>query len=196
MNPPVSYLQTEVLDLAYERRGDPSGQSVVLLHGFPYDARSFDDVAAALADAGLDVVVPHLRGYGATHFRSDDTQRSGQQAALAADLLDLIDGLQLEQPILVGFDWGGRAACAAAILWPHKVGGLVAIGGYSVYDPAVMASVADTPEYEARDWHQWYFQIERGRVGLAKYRRELARQLWSEWSPSFDRRADGRRRSH
>lgn len=182
---PVEYLKTGSLDLAYERRGDPDGFPVVLLHGFPYDPRSFDETADELARNGADVVVPYLRGYGPTRFRSESTLRSGQQAALAADLRDLIDGLHLGTPIVAGFDWGGRAATAAAALWPQKVGGLVAIGGYSVYDVARMASEPDTPEFEARDWHQWYFQIERGREGLKRYRREIARQLWSEWSPGW-----------
>lgn len=185
MQRPVEYLKTDILDLAYERRGDPSGFPVVLLHGFPYDPRSFDDTAEELAHSGADVVVPYLRGHGRTRFLSDGTPRSGQQAALATDLRDLIDGLQLDKPIIAGFDWGGRAACAAAALWPHRVGGLVAIGGYSVYDMARMASVPDTPEFEAKDWHQWYFQIERGREGLKQYRLEIARQLWSEWSPRW-----------
>jgi len=182
---PVEHLKTDVLDLAYERRGDPGGFPVVLLHGFPYDPRSFDDTAEELAQNGADVVVPYLRGYGPTRFRLDRTLRSGEQAALAADLRDLIDGLQLDKPILAGFDWGGRAANATAALWPHKVGGLVAIGGYSVHDVSRMASVPDTPEFEAKDWHQWYFQIERGREGLKRYRREIARLLWREWSPRW-----------
>lgn len=185
MQHPVEHLKTDVLDLAYERRGDPGGFPVVLLHGFPYDPRSFDDTAEELAQNGADVVVPYLRGYGPTRFRLDRTLRSGEQAALAADLRDLIDGLQLDKPILAGFDWGGRAANATAALWPHKVGGLVAIGGYSVHDVSRMASVPDTPEFEAKDWHQWYFQIERGREGLKRYRREIARLLWREWSPRW-----------
>lgn len=184
----VQYLQTDILDLAYERHGNPSGFPVVLLHGFPYDPRSYDNVAEHLAQNGADVIVPYLRGHGPTRFRSDSTPRSGEQAALAADLINLIDGLQLDTPIVVGFDWGGRAANAAAALWPGKVGGIVAIGGYSVHNAAHMAAVPDTPEFEAKDWHQWYFQIERGRAGLEQYRREIAQRLWGEWSPlwTFD----------
>lgn len=185
MTQTVHHVTTEVLDLAFERRGEPGGFPVVLLHGFPYDPRSYDEVAEELASNGADVVVPYLRGYGPTRFRSDTTQRSGQQAALASDLRDLIDGLGLKAPIVAGFDWGGRAACAAAALWPEKLGGLVAVGGYSVHNVRAMATVPDLPEYEAKDWHQWYFQIERGREGLKQYRREIARQLWREWSPNW-----------
>ena len=190
MTQTVHHVTTEVLDIAFERRGKPGGFPVVLLHGFPYDPRSYDDVAAALAANGADVVVPYLRGYGPTRFRSEASPRSGQQAALASDLRELIDGLGLEKPIVAGFDWGGRAACAAAVLWPEKLGGLVAVGGYSVHNVRAMATVPDLPEYEAKDWHQWYFQIERGREGLKQYRREIARQLWREWSPNwgFDER--------
>lgn len=186
MTQTVQHLSTELLDLAFERRGEPGGFPVVLLHGFPYDPRSYDEVAEALAANGADVVVPYLRGYGPTRFRSDTSARSGQQAALASDLRDLIDGLGLDQPIVAGFDWGGRAACATAALWPEKLGGLVAVGGYSIHNVREMATVPDLPEYEAKDWHQWYFQIERGRAGLNMYRREIARQLWQEWSPNWD----------
>ncbi|MET0855038.1 MAG: alpha/beta hydrolase [Microterricola sp.] len=186
MTQTVQHLTTELLDLAFERRGEPGGFPVVLLHGFPYDPRSYDVVAVELAANGADVVVPYLRGYGPTRFRSETSARSGEQAALASDLRDLIDGLGLDQPIVVGFDWGGRAACAAAALWPEKMGGLVAIGGYSIHDVLAMAAIPDVPEFEAKDWHQWYFQIERGRAGLKRYRREIARQLWQEWSPNWD----------
>ncbi|HEY0249867.1 MAG TPA: alpha/beta hydrolase [Gryllotalpicola sp.] len=186
MEQAVHQLVTRTLDLAFERRGDPSGPPVVLLHGFPYSPRSFDEVAALLAESGADVVVPYLRGYGPTRFRSASTPRSGQQAALASDLRELIDGLGLGRPIVAGFDWGGRAACLAAMLWPEKVGGLVTIGGYNVHDVKAMATVPERPSTEAKNWYQWYFQNERGREGLRRNRRELARQLWHEWSPHWD----------
>ena len=182
----VHHLTTDTLDIAFERRGDPDGSPVVLVHGFPYDPRSYDDVAARLATSGAAVVVPYLRGYGPTRFRSASTPRSGQQAALASDLRDLIDGLGLDKPIVAGFDWGGRAACLTAMLWPEKVSGLVTIGGYNVHDVKAMATIPEAPEIEARNWYQWYFQNDRGREGLSRYRRELARQLWHEWSPDWD----------
>ncbi len=185
MRQPVQHLTTPVLDLAYERRGDPGGSPVVLLHGFPYDPRSYDDAAGRLAAGGADVVVPYLRGYGPTRFRSADTLRSGQQAALAADLRDLIDGLGLDRPVVAGFDWGGRAACLVAMLWPDRVRGLVTVGGYNVHDVATMATVPAPPASEAPNWYQWYLQHERGRAGLTRYRRELARRLWREWSPRW-----------
>jgi len=173
------------LDIAYERRGESEGWPVVLLHGFPYDPRCYDDVATILAAAGADVVVPYLRGYGTSRYLSPDVIRSGQQAALAHDLRDLVEGLELAKPIVAGFDWGGRAACVASMLWPDHVSGLVSVGGYNVHDIAAMARIPELPAAESRNWYQWYFHSERGRAGLSRYRREIARQLWAEWSPSW-----------
>jgi pimeloyl-ACP methyl ester carboxylesterase len=174
-----------VLDVAVERSGDPAGWPVVLLHGFPYDVRAYDAVAAGLAEAGADVVVPALRGFGGTRFRDQATLRSGQQAALAHDLLELIDALQLTAPIVAGYDWGGRAACLVALLWPERVSGLVTVAGYNVQDIAA-ASVPKPPEVERRYWYHYYLHGERGRAGLAAFRADFARQLWAEWSPTWD----------
>jgi pimeloyl-ACP methyl ester carboxylesterase len=172
-----------VVETGYERRGDPAGWAVVLLHGFPYDPRCFDAVADLIAGDGAHVIVPYLRGYGPSRYRDAAVTRSGQQAALAGDLRELIEGLGIARPIVAGFDWGGRAACVAAMLWPRLVSGLVTVGGYNVHDIAAMAASPQPPAEEARNWYQWYFHSERGRAGLTRYRRELTRQLWSEWSP-------------
>ena len=182
---PIHHLLGGQLDIAYERHGEPGGWPVVLLHGFPYDARCYDDAAEVLGANGADVVVPYLRGYGATSYRDPRTIRSGQQAAFAQDLRDLIEGLSLARPIVAGFDWGGRAACVASMLWPELVGGLVSVGGYNVHDIATMSRTPELPAVESRNWYQWYFHSERGRAGLNLHRRELARQLWSEWSPTW-----------
>ncbi|CAN5591504.1 alpha/beta hydrolase [soil metagenome] len=182
---PIHHVQGGQLDIAYERHGERGGWPVVLLHGFPYDPRCYDEVGAVLAAKGAEVVVPYLRGYGATKYRDEATIRSGQQGAFAQDLRDLIEGLSLARPIVAGFDWGGRAACVASMLWPELVAGLVSVGGYNVHDIATMASIPELPVVESRNWYQWYFHSERGRAGLARYRRELARQLWSEWSPAW-----------
>jgi pimeloyl-ACP methyl ester carboxylesterase len=177
-------IRAGVLEVAVERHGVPAGWPVVLLHGFPYDPRCYDDVAPTLADAGAHVVVPYLRGYGPTRFLDPATPRSGQQAALAADLRVLIAALGLAAPIVAGFDWGGRAACLAAMLWPREVRALVTVSGYHVQDIAA-AAFPVPPEAERRLWYQYYLHGERGRAGLAAHRREFARLLWREWSPDW-----------
>jgi pimeloyl-ACP methyl ester carboxylesterase len=174
------------VEIAFERSGDPDGWPVVLLHGFPYDVRGYDDVVGRLTSAGADVVVPYLRGFGPTRYRDETVPRSGQQAALGSDLRELIDALELARPIVAGFDWGGRAACVASALWPHLVGGLVTSGGYNVHDIAAMGVTPDLPGRESRMWYQLYLHSDRGRAGLERYREDLARQLWGEWSPGWD----------
>ena len=171
-----------VLDVAYEEAGPASGTPVVLLHGFPYDIHAYEDVTPKLAAMGYRVIVPFLRGYGATMFRSPDTPRSGQQAVLGTDLLALIDALALPSAVLAGYDWGGRAACVVAALWPERVRGLVSCIGYNIQDIAT-ASKPLPPETEHRLWYQYYFHAERGRAGLAANRRALCRLLWQLWSP-------------
>lgn len=180
----VAVVRAGVLEVAYERHGDPAGRPVVLLHGFPYDTRCYDTVVARLADAGADVVVPYLRGYGPTRFIDDATPRSGQQAALAHDLHDLIAALGLDRPIVAGFDWGGRAACLVAALWPEQVSGLVTVDGYNVQDIAA-ATIPAAPVVEASFWYQYYLHTERGRAGLTANRRDFARLLWQQWSPTW-----------
>ena len=173
-----------VLDVAFQRHGPAGGWPVVLLHGFPQDVRCYDGVAAELAAAGADVVVPYLRGYGGTRFASADTLRSGQQAALAHDLRELIDALGLATPIVAGFDWGGRAACLVSMLWPARVSGLVSVSGYNVQNIPASGQPAP-PEDERKLWYQYYLHNERGRAGLAAHREAYARLLWREWSPNW-----------
>jgi pimeloyl-ACP methyl ester carboxylesterase len=157
---------------------------VVLLHGFPYDPRSYDEVAPALAARGCRVIVPYLRGYGETRFRSAETMRSGQQAALARDLVELMDGLAIPQAALVGYDWGGRAACIVAALWPARVRCLVTGGGYAIQDIGAAAAPL-APLTEHRLWYQYYFHTARGRAGLTANRGELCKLLWRLWSPTW-----------
>jgi len=177
-------VRTATLEIAYEERGPASGTPVVLLHGFPYDPRCYDEVVPPLAAAGCRVIVPYLRGYGPTRFLAAETPRSGQQAALAQDLLDLLDALALPSAVLAGYDWGGRAACIVAALWPERVRGLVSGCGYNLQDIPGSALPAD-PEQEYRYWYQYYFHSERGRAGLAANRRALCRLLWRLWSPNW-----------
>jgi pimeloyl-ACP methyl ester carboxylesterase len=180
----VRRVTTPLLEIAYEEHGPPDGGAVILLHGFPYDPRCYDAMAASLSADGYRVVVPYLRGYGPSRFLSAETMRSGQQAALAGDLLDLMDALSIQRAALAGYDWGGRAACIVAALWPRRVRCLVTGNGYNIQD--IAASVAPLPpEQEHRFWYQYYFHGKRGRDGLAANRYALGRLLWSLWSPSW-----------
>jgi pimeloyl-ACP methyl ester carboxylesterase len=179
---PVRTLATSVLSIGYHDIGD--GPAVVLLHGFPYDIHAYADTAPILADTGFRVVVPYLRGYGTTRFRDHATPRSAEQAALASDVIDLLDGVGLSRAIFAGFDWGARAACAAAALWPQRCSGLVSAGGYALHHLGSSATPT-RPEREAALWYQYYLMSERGRAGLTIYRREFARLLWHQWSPQW-----------
>jgi pimeloyl-ACP methyl ester carboxylesterase len=178
-------VRTSILEIAYEERGPAGGVPVILLHGFPDDVRVWDGAAAPLAEAGHRVLVPYLRGYGPTRFLSESTPRSGQQAALGKDLLDFMDGLAIESAVLAGYDWGGRAACIVAALWPRRARCLVSICGYNIQAIARSGTPAD-PGREHRLWYQWYFQTERGRAALQSNRRGLCRLLWKLWSPNLD----------
>ena len=172
------------LDIAYQEVGPAGGSPVILMHGFPDDVHAYDSVAPSLAAAGSRVIVPYLRGYGPTRFRDPTTPRSGQQAALGHDLLSLMDGLGLRHAVLAGYDWGGRAACIVAALWPDRVAGLVSIGGYNIQNIANALHPA-SPDAEYRYWYQWYFHTERGRAGLSANRRPFCRKLWELWSPNY-----------
>ncbi|MCU1399847.1 MAG: alpha/beta hydrolase fold family protein [Acidimicrobiales bacterium] len=180
----VSTIAAGVLEISFEEHGSRSGTPVVLLHGFPYDVRAYDVVAADLAADGCRVVVPYLRGYGPTSFIDDGTMRSGQQAALAADLLALLDALEIDRAVVGGYDWGGRAACIVSALWPDRVLGLVSGGGYNIQDIAASGEPR-SPDDEHRAWYQYYLHGERGRAGLDRNRVEFCRLLWSLWSPTW-----------
>jgi pimeloyl-ACP methyl ester carboxylesterase len=176
--------RTSLLEIAYEESGPETGFPVLLMHGFPYDPRAFDEVVPPLVAAGHRVIVPYLRGYGQTRFLEADTPRSGQQAAIGRDLVELMDALGLPAAVVAGFDWGGRAACVAAALWPERVRGLVSANGYSIQDIAGSVAPA-SPQQEHRLWYQYYFHTERGRAGLQANRRELCKLLWQLWSPNW-----------
>jgi pimeloyl-ACP methyl ester carboxylesterase len=181
---PLRHVDAGVLNVAYCEEGPATGPVVMLLHGFPYDIHSFVDVAPQLAAQGCRVIVPYLRGYGPTRFRDSATPRSGEQAAIGADLMALMDALGIKRAVFAGYDWGGRAACVGAALWPERCAGLVCVNSYLIQDIArAMAPVR--AEREAPLWYQYYFQIERGRAGLAANRRGIAKLLWQQWSPNW-----------
>ena len=181
----MEFVQAGALRAAYETAGEPDGWPVILLHGFPYDVRAYAEVAPLLALAGARVIVPWLRGYGATTFRDAAALRSGQQAALGHDLRDLIEALGLERPLVGGYDWGGRAACVVAALWPEAISGLVTVDGYNIQNIAAGLEPLD-PETEHALWYQFYLHGDRGRAGLAQNRSDFARLLWRLWSPGWD----------
>lgn len=180
----IQNIKTPTLTVAYEEHGPATGAPIILLHGFPYSPRGYDEIAPALAARGYRVIVPYLRGYGPTRFNSPDTLRSGQQAALAQDLLDLMDALALPKAALCGYDWGGRAACIVAALWPERVRCLVTGDGYNLQNiPG--STQPQAPETEHRLWYQYYFHTPRGVEGLTKNRRDLCELLWKLWSPTW-----------
>jgi pimeloyl-ACP methyl ester carboxylesterase len=181
---PLRHVDAGVLNVAYYEEGPAEGPVVMLLHGFPFDIHSYVDVAPLLAAKGCRTVVPYLRGYGATRFLDQTTPRSGEQAAIGADLMALMDALGIRRAVFAGYDWGGRAACVAAALWPERCTGLVSVNSYLIQDIA-RAMVPAKPEREVPLWYQYYFQLERGRAGLAANRREIARILWKQWSPNW-----------
>ncbi len=182
--PNLRRINAGVLDVAFHDLGPAAGPPVFLMHGFPYDVHSYVEVAPMLADKGCRVVVPYLRGFGPTRYLSAATPRSGEQAALGADLLTLMDALKVPQAVLAGYDWGGRAACVVAALWPERCKALVSFNSYNIQNIA-RAMEPDSPENERMLWYQYYFHNERGRAGLVKDRRAVCRLLWQLWSPTW-----------
>jgi len=181
----VRFVQTPMLNIGYEEHGDASGFPIILLHGFPYDIRSFDGVIAPLVEAGHRVIMPYPRGYGPTRFLDPDAPRMAEQAAIGQDVVDLASALGINRMALAGFDWGLRAGCITSILHPEMVAGFVAMGGYSVQNTVQKEQPA--PAFrEARMWYQWYFNTEQGRVGLEENRRDIIRHLWETWAPTWD----------
>jgi pimeloyl-ACP methyl ester carboxylesterase len=181
---PLKTVPTRVLDVAYYEAGPPDGDAVLLLHGFPYDVHSYVDVIPPLVDVGLRVIVPYLRGHTPTRFLDPATPRSGQQAALGADVIDLMDALDIPRAILAGYDWGGRAACIVAALWPERCAGLVSVNGYLIQDIS-SAMTPIRPDLEAGFWYFFYFATERGRQGLTANRRDIAKVIWTRNSPKW-----------
>ena len=177
-------ITTPVLDIAYLEFGEPDGWPCVLSHGFPYDPLCYVESAEIIAASGARVIVPWLRGYGPTQFLSPDTIRSGEQAALAADLRDLLDALSIERAVLAGYDWGGRAACIVAALYPERVEALVTVNGYNLQNIAKCNEPAPAA-LEAGFWYQYFFHNERGRRGLQRDRNDICKLLWKMWSPDW-----------
>ena len=173
------------LNVSYFETGPIDGVPVILLHGFPYDIHSYLEVAPVLSNARCRVIVPYLRGYGKTSFLAKKTLRSGQQAALGYDLLNLMNSIKIDKAILAGYDWGGRAACVVAALYPERCLGLISCNGYNIQD-IKNSSKPSNPNTEQKLWYQYFFHSERGRLGLINKRHDFIKYLWQTWSPSWN----------
>jgi pimeloyl-ACP methyl ester carboxylesterase len=173
------------LNVGYAEAGPGDGSAVVLLHGWPYDIHSYVDVAPLLAAAGYRVIVPYLRGHGATRLLSSETFRNGQQSVIAVDILALMDALEIERAILAGYDWGARAANVIAALWPERCKAMVSVSGYLIGSPEANRTPLP-PKAELQWWYQYYFATERGRAGYDKYRHDFAKLIWRIASPKWN----------
>ncbi len=154
---------------------------VLLLHGFPDDARTWNEVAAALAGEGYRTIAPFLRGFGPTRILPA-APRGGEIAAIANDALDLTDALGIERFHVIGHDWGARAAYALAAIAPRRLYTLAALA--VAYGTNVAAQHLDVEQLRAY-WYQWYFATPRGAAALAESRAEFCRDLWRTWSPGW-----------
>jgi pimeloyl-ACP methyl ester carboxylesterase len=180
----LKQVEAGVLNAGYVETGPADGPAVLLLHGWPYDVHTYAEVARRLESAGYRVLVPYLRGYGTTRFRSAETMRNGQQSALALDIMAMMDALKIRRAIVGGCDWGARTANIMAALWPERCKGMVSVSGYLIGNRAA-AGTPLPPEAEYQWWYQYYFATERGRAGYDKYRREFARLIWRLASPRW-----------
>jgi pimeloyl-ACP methyl ester carboxylesterase len=181
---PLRHIKAGVLNIAYFEAGPADGPPVFLMHGFPYDIHTYSEVIPWLTNKGCKVYVPYLRGFGDTRFLSEQTPRSGEQAALGADLLAFMDALNVPQAVLAGYDWGGRAACVVAALWPERCNGLVSFNSYNIQNIA-RAMQPDSPANEHSLWYQYYFHNDRGHAGLTRDRQGFCKLLWKLWSPTW-----------
>jgi pimeloyl-ACP methyl ester carboxylesterase len=181
----LKQIDAGVLNVGYAEAGPADGPPVILLHGWPYDIHSFVDVVPALASAGYRVLVPYLRGYGATRFLSRETFRNGQPSAVAVDVIDFMNALRIEKAVLAGFDWGGRTACIGAALWPERVRALVSVSGYLIGNQEA-GKMPLPPKAEFEWWYQFYFATERGRIGYEKNRHDFNKLIWRQTSPKWN----------
>jgi pimeloyl-ACP methyl ester carboxylesterase len=182
---PLKQINAGLLNVGYVDAGPATGPVVILLHGWPYDIHSFVDVVPLLIAKGYRVIVPHLRGYGSTHFLSSETVRNGQQSIVALDIIALMDALKIKKAIIAGFDWGARTADIMAVLWPERCKALVSVSGYLIGSQAA-GKTPLPPSAEFQWWYQYYFATERGRVGYDKYRHDFAKLIWQLASPKWN----------
>ena len=182
---PLKQIDAGLLNVGYVDEGPPDGPPVILLHGWPYDIHSYLDVVPLLTAKGFRVLVPYLRGYGSTHFRSADTVRNGQQAALASDVIDFMDAVKIPSAILGGFDWGARNADVVAAIWPERVKALVAVSGYIIVNLEANQQPLP-PQAELGWWYQYYFSTDRGLRGYRQNTRDFNKLIWHNASPTWN----------
>ena len=182
---PLKQIDAGVLNIGYAEAGPANGAPVILLHGWPYDIHAFVEVAPLLAGSGYRVIVPHLRGYGTTRFRSSEALRNGQPSALAVDVIDLMDALKIRKATLAGFDWGARSVNIVSALWPERVKAMVSVSGYLIGNQQAGKQPLP-PAAELQWWYQFYFATERGRIGYQKYTHDFAKLIWKIASPKWD----------
>jgi pimeloyl-ACP methyl ester carboxylesterase len=180
----LKQIDAGVLSVGYAEAGPANGPPVLLLHGWPYDIYSFVDVAPLLASAGYRVIVPYLRGYGTTRFLSNDTFRNAQQAAVALDVIALMDALKIGKAVIGAFDWGARTANIIAALWPERCKAMVSVSGYLIGNPEAN-KLPLPPQGEFEWWYRYYFATERGRLGYEQYRRDFNKLIWRQASPKW-----------
>ncbi len=182
---PLKQIDAGALNIGYAEAGPATGAPVILLHGWPYDIYSFVDVAPSLASAGYRVIIPYLRGYGSTRFRSSDSPRNGQPSVVAADTIAMMDALKIEKAVIGGFDWGARSANIIAALWPERCKAMVSVSGYLIGSQAA-GKVPLPPQAELQWWYQFYFATERGQLGYDKYRKDFSKLIWQLASPKWN----------
>ena len=178
-------LKTDKLNISYFEIGHKNSIPVFLMHGFPYDIYAYKNVVEILKKHDLRIIVPYLRGFGPTKFLNKSLLRSGEQAALGKDLIDLMDGLNIKKAILAGYDWGGRAACIVSALYPQRCIGLISCNGYNIQNIKIDSITPDKPENEKNYWYQYFFHTKRGFNSLTKNRNDLIKFLWKTWSPTW-----------
>jgi pimeloyl-ACP methyl ester carboxylesterase len=181
----LKQIDAGILNVGYAEAGPANGPAVILLHGWPYDIHSFVDVAPLLASAGYRVIVPYLRGYGTTRFRSSETFRNGQPSAVALDIIALMDALKIQKAIIAGFDWGARTANIIAALWPERCKAMASVSGYLIGSQQ-SGKMPLPPQAELEWWYQFYFATERGRIGYDKNRHDFAKLIWKQASPKWN----------
>lgn len=181
----IKQVNAGVLNIGYAEEGSGNDPVVILLHGWPYDIQSFVESTSLLTSAGYRVIIPYLRGFGSTKFLLDETFRSGQQSAIAVDIINLMDALKIKKAIIAGFDWGARTANIIAALWPERCRAMVSVSGYLIGNPQTNKKPLP-PKAELEWWYQFYFATERGRIGYEKYRYEFAKLIWKIASPKWN----------